>query len=225
MRYLLDTNACVDYLTGRYPALVSRLQRCSPDDLFLSSVVVAELRYGADRSARRRANHARIDAMVAELKTLDFDLAAAARYGRVRARLEAEGTPIGPNDMLIAAQALSRRLTVVTDNGPAFKSAEFVGFFARHPELRHVRTRHHAPETNGVVERFNRSLKYEHLYREEIRDVIALRDEVEAYRELYNWVRPHETLGQLPPMARYLGEQPDEPEPSHLSEPESVQES
>ena len=88
-----------------------------------------------------------------------------------------------------------------------------------------MRTRHHAPETNGVVERFNRSLKYEHLYREEIRDVIALRDEVEAYRELYNWVRPHESLGQLPPMARYLGEQPVSPPRSHLSAPESVQES
>lgn len=49
-------------------------------------------------------------------------------------------------------------LVIVTDNGPAFKSADFVHFIARHPELRHVRTRHHAPETNGVVERFNRSL-------------------------------------------------------------------
>ena len=117
------------------------------------------------------------------------------------------------------------QLTIVSDNGPAFKSAEFVHFFARHAALRHVRTRHHAPETNGVVERFNRSLKYEHLYREEIRDVIALRDEVEAYRELYNWVRPHESLGQLPPMARYLGEQPVSPPRSHLSAPESVQES
>lgn len=102
-------------------------------------------------------------------------------------------------------------LTFVPDNGPAFRGAEFVGFFARRPALRHVRTRHHAPETNGVAERFNRSLEYEHLCREEIRDVIALRDEVEAYRALYNWVRPHGSLGQLPPMARYLGEQPDEP--------------
>ena len=52
---------------------------------------------------------------------LDFDLAAAAAYGRVRARLEASGTPIGPNDMLIAAHALSRRLTVVTDNTAEFR--------------------------------------------------------------------------------------------------------
>jgi tRNA(fMet)-specific endonuclease VapC len=116
MRHLLDTNACVDYLTGRYPNVVTRIQQSSPDDLCLSSVVVAELRYGADRSARRRTNHARIDVLIEEIECLDFDLGAAASYGRVRAQLEAGGTPIGPNDMLIAGHALSRGLIVVTDN-------------------------------------------------------------------------------------------------------------
>jgi tRNA(fMet)-specific endonuclease VapC len=86
----------------------------------LSVVVVAELRYGADHSARRRTNHTRIDALVEEIEPLDFDLRAAATYGRVRAQLEAGGTPIGPNDMLIAAHALSRGLAVVTDNTAEF---------------------------------------------------------------------------------------------------------
>ncbi len=121
MAYLLDTNACSDYFTARYPKVVARIQECSPDDLHLSVVVVAELRYGADHGARRRANHARIDALIEEVETLDFDLRAAAMYGRVRARLEAAGTPIGPNDMLIAAHALSLGLTVVTDNTAEFK--------------------------------------------------------------------------------------------------------
>jgi len=116
MRFLLDTNACVDYLTGRYPRVVARIQGSRPEDLCLTSVVVAELRYGADHSVRRRTNHARIDALLDEIECLDFDLRAAATYGRVRARLEAVGTPIGPNDMLIAAHALSRGLSVVTDN-------------------------------------------------------------------------------------------------------------
>jgi len=118
--YLLDTNACIDYLTARYPKVVARIQGSSPEDLFLSAVVVAELRYGADHSARRRANHTRIDALIEEVEPLDFDLAAAAAYGRVRAELEAGGTPIGPNDMLIAAHASSRGLTVVTDNTKEF---------------------------------------------------------------------------------------------------------
>ncbi len=116
MRHLLDTNACVDYLTGRYPPVVARIQGSSPGDLCVSSVVVAELRYGADHSARRRTNHARIDVLLDEIECLDFDPKAAAAYGRVRVRLEAAGTPIGPNDMLIAAHALSRGLSVVTDN-------------------------------------------------------------------------------------------------------------
>jgi len=118
--FLLDTNACVDYLTGKYPTVVKRIQESPPEDLFLSSVVVAELRYGADHSARRRTNHARIDVLIEEIEALDFDLRAAAIYGRVRAQLEAGGTPIGPNDMLIAAHALSRGLVVVTDNTAEF---------------------------------------------------------------------------------------------------------
>ena len=120
MAFLLDTNACIDYFTGRHPRVVARIQESSPEDLFLSAVVVAELRYGADRSAHRRANHTRIDALVEEIEPLDFDLRAAAAYGRVRAQLEAGGTPIGPNDMLIAAHALSRGLTVVTANTAEF---------------------------------------------------------------------------------------------------------
>ena len=116
MRYLLDTNACVDYFTGRYPRVVERIQGSSPEDLFVSSIVVAELRYGADHSARRRSNHARIDTFIDEVAVLDFGIEAAAAYGRIRAQLEAAGTPIGPNDMLIAAHALAAGLTVVTDN-------------------------------------------------------------------------------------------------------------
>ena len=120
MAFLLDTNVCIDYFTGRYPRVVARIQDSPPEDLFLSAVVVAELRYGADHSTRRRTNHSRIDALIEEIEPLDFDLRAAATYGRVRSQLEAGGTPIGPNDMLIAAHALSRGLTVVTDNTTEF---------------------------------------------------------------------------------------------------------
>lgn len=128
---------------------------------------------------------------------------------------------------VVLADDCAEPLTVVTDNGPAFKSADFAHFIARHPELRHVRTRHHAPETNGVVERFNQSLKYEHLYREEIATVVGLTEHVDAYRELYNWIRPHEAIGLIAPMVRYLAEPLDVPpsaasEPN-LSEPQPVQ--
>ena len=121
MAYLLDTNVCVDYLTGRYPAVVERIRRSSPEDLRLSAVVVAELRYGADHSAHRSANHGRIDVLVAEIDCLDFGREAAAAYGRVRAALEAAGKPIGPNDMLIGAHALAGGLVLVTDNVREFR--------------------------------------------------------------------------------------------------------
>jgi transposase InsO family protein len=111
-------------------------------------------------------------------------------------------------------------LTIVTDNGPAYKSTDFLRFIASRPELAHVRTRHHAPETNGVVERFNQTIKYEHLYRLEIPDVITLVDEAEDFRHVYNTIRPHESLDFANPVTAYLAH----PGP-HLSKPESVQES
>jgi tRNA(fMet)-specific endonuclease VapC len=116
MRYLLDTNVCVDYLTTRYPSVARRLLLAPRDSVFLSSAVVAELRFGADKSRRKDENHARIDLLAAELLTVSFDLAAARAFGTLRAALEQQGSPIGAYDMLIAAHALSLEATLVTDN-------------------------------------------------------------------------------------------------------------
>ena len=57
MKYLLDSNVCIDFLTGRFPQVTGRIQNLLPEDLCLSSIVVAELRYGADKSAKARRNH------------------------------------------------------------------------------------------------------------------------------------------------------------------------
>jgi tRNA(fMet)-specific endonuclease VapC len=116
LRYLLDTNICVDAMNDRYPRVGARIRRLSPENIYISPIVVAELRYGADKSVRPLENHARIDRFVQDLQCTDFDLDAAAAYGRIRAGLEATGQTIGPNDLLIAAQALSNQLVLVTDN-------------------------------------------------------------------------------------------------------------
>jgi len=116
VKYLLDTNVCVDFLNRRHLSVVEKIQSSFPEDLCLSSVVVAELRYGADRSVRKAQNHERLDILTAEIQCVDFDLSAARVYGRVRSTLEAEGMPIGPYDMMIAAHALSLGLVLVTDN-------------------------------------------------------------------------------------------------------------
>ena len=88
MKYLVDTNACVDYLNGRYPRLTRRFLATSPDELRISSVAVAELRYGADNSNQRQRNHGRLDVFLAEVRCVDFDSAAASAYGRIRVSLE-----------------------------------------------------------------------------------------------------------------------------------------
>jgi tRNA(fMet)-specific endonuclease VapC len=103
---------------------VERIQRSLPEDLCLSSVVVAELRYGADRSARGAQNHERLDVLTTEIQCVDFDLSAARAFGRVRSALEAVGVPIGPYDMMIAAHALSLGLVLVTDNEGEFRRVE-----------------------------------------------------------------------------------------------------
>ena len=73
MRYLLDTNVCVDYLNGRYPTVTRAIHKCAPDDLCVSSVAVGELRYGAEKSVHRQRNHARLDVFLAEIPCVDFD--------------------------------------------------------------------------------------------------------------------------------------------------------
>lgn len=124
MKYLLDTNVWVDYLTGRHPTVVTRIQQSPPDDLGLSSVVMAELRYGAEKSRRKRANHRLLDTLAREVRCVDFDLDGASGYGRLRIALETRGRPLGPYDMLIAAHAQSLGLVLVTDNEREFRQVK-----------------------------------------------------------------------------------------------------
>lgn len=87
-----------------------------------------------------------------------------------------------------------KRITLVTDNGGAFKGSRFAVFIASRPELLHIRTRYKSPGQNGVRERAFGSLKYEHLYRLEIGDGQSLAVEAERYRKIFNTIRPHEAL-------------------------------
>ena len=99
-------------------------------------------------------------------------------------------------------------LVVVTDNGPAMKSVAAARWFAARAHLAHVRTRHRAPHTNGVVERWFESLKYERLYREEIASGIDLADHVTAFIDEYNTVRPPRGPRLAAP-PRHLPDRPD----------------
>jgi putative transposase len=110
-------------------------------------------------------------------------------------------------------------VAIVTDNGPAFRSADFARFIAARPELTHVRTRHRSPGSNGVRERGFGTLKYEQLYRHDIDDGVELARHVEAQRQIFNTRRPHEALDWRFPQDVYLAAIPNFPDPE--PEPES----
>lgn len=93
---------------------------------------------------------------------------------------------------------------LVSDNGPCFKAAAFARFIASRPELTHIRIRKRSPQTNGVIERYHGAIKIEQLWRELPADGADMTVMVEAFRELYNHVRPHEMLAGDRPIDRYL---------------------
>lgn len=96
-------------------------------------------------------------------------------------------------------------IAVVSDNGPCFRGQTFqTAFDGDDPLLRHVRTRIKSPQTNGVVERFFGTLKYEHLFRGYIADGDALDMEVHRFRIIYNTIRPHQALADRTPEQAYL---------------------
>lgn len=97
-------------------------------------------------------------------------------------------------------------IAVVSDNGPCFRGEVFkTAFDGPDPLLRHVRIRVRSPQTNGVIERWFGTLKYEHLFRRAITDGDALDMEVHRFRIIYNTIRPHQVLGDRTPCAAYAG--------------------
>jgi putative transposase len=125
------------------------------------------------------------------------------------------------SDCVDVATGEVQQLVIVTDNGPAMRSIAVARWFRARSHLRHVRTRHKAPETNGVIERWFESLKYERLYRHDIADGLALGGHVADFLDEFNRIRPHEAIDWQRPFERYL----QDPEPSNPTDPEPEQES
>ena len=126
LQYMLDTNICI-YVIKNYPSeLRERFNRLA-EQLCISTVTLAELHYGAEKSARRLENLQAIEHFTARLDVLDFSSKAAAHYGQIRTELERLGKPVGAHDMFIAAHARAEGLIIVTNN---------IREFARVPGLR-----------------------------------------------------------------------------------------
>ncbi|MCR9243267.1 MAG: type II toxin-antitoxin system VapC family toxin [Rhodobiaceae bacterium] len=120
LRYLLDTNICIFLAKDRPPTLQQKV-KSHDGRIAVSSVVLAELRYGADKSARPEKNHLVVDGLVARVEVLSFNQKAADHYGQIRADLERKGLPIGPYDLMIAAHAQAEGLVLVTNNVREFE--------------------------------------------------------------------------------------------------------
>lgn len=123
MSHLLDSSAFIHHMRhGVKSNVTARMLAAPPGSIYLCSVVLAELLYGAARSgpAHEARHRGLIAGLRAQFAPLPFDDAAAEEYGRVRAHLAAAGQVIGPNDLMIAATALAHGLTVVTHNTAEF---------------------------------------------------------------------------------------------------------
>ncbi len=122
--YILDTNICIYIIRKRPIAVLEKFKEIPADELAISVVTYAELQYGVDKSSSKQFNQNILDQFVNRLNVLSWDRPAAREYGLIRSDLEVKGTPIGPLDMLIAAHALSREETLVSNNLKEFQRVE-----------------------------------------------------------------------------------------------------
>ena len=125
LRYLLDTNIII-YVLKRRPVEVLSTFNANASRMAISSITLAELLHGAEKSSRVSENLAAVEDFCSRLQVLPYGPKAAQHYGAIRAALEKLGQPIGVNDMHIAAHARSEGLVLVTNN---------MGEFARVPAL------------------------------------------------------------------------------------------
>lgn len=121
MRFMLDTDTCINLIRQRNEKILARLKRRRPEDICISAVTLSELEFGAAKSADRAKNRLALVEFMTPIGVMPYDDTVAESYGRVRAELEGMGTPIGPLDTMIAAHALSLGLTVVTGNEREFR--------------------------------------------------------------------------------------------------------
>ena len=118
---LLDTNTCIYFLNRASEKVVQQFKELSPSQIKLTSITVAELYYGAEKSKFKAKNREKVKRFVSTFEIVSFDEKACTAYAKIRHSLERSGTPVGPMDILIASIGLAHNLTVVTNNIKEFK--------------------------------------------------------------------------------------------------------
>jgi len=120
MKYLIDTNICIYIMNNHPPEVFKKFRQVSVGEVGISSITVSELYYGACKSRKRSHNIKRVEEFLYPFEILAYDESAAREYGKIRSHLEKQGLVIGPLDMLIAAHAISKNLTIITNNTKEF---------------------------------------------------------------------------------------------------------
>jgi len=121
MKYLIDTNICIYIMNNHPPEVFEKFRNIGVGAIGISSITVSELYYGAYKSSKIKQNIKRVEEFLYPFEILPYDESASREYGKIRSYLEKNGQIIGPLDMLIAAHAISRNLTIITNNIKEFK--------------------------------------------------------------------------------------------------------
>jgi len=124
MKYLLDTNICIYLIKNKPIELVRKFEKVGEGKLAISSVTLAELEYGVEKSLYKVQNRMALNAFLAPIDVLEFGGRQALIYGRIRAELERGGRVIGGLNVMIAAQALADGLVLITNNEREFVRVE-----------------------------------------------------------------------------------------------------
>jgi tRNA(fMet)-specific endonuclease VapC len=124
VKYLLDTNTCIYIINKKPPSTVNHIRSRDPEEIAISTITIAELQYGVYRSQHIDRNRIALLEFLVPFNIIDFDQTAAAISGSIRASLESKGTPIGPMDLLLSAQALAHGLVLITNNEKEFRRVD-----------------------------------------------------------------------------------------------------
>ncbi len=119
--YLLDTNICAYFISGKYPKVSNRFYACEPNEICISNITAAELAYGVENSARAAANRVNLEDFLRLVRVLPWNKNAMWHYARQKTRLWKAGMKIGELDLLLGSQALALDAAFVTNNTREFK--------------------------------------------------------------------------------------------------------
>ncbi|NMC92760.1 MAG: type II toxin-antitoxin system VapC family toxin [Smithella sp.] len=122
--YLLDTNICIFAINKKTPQLINTINKKSKHDIYISSLTIAELEFGVENSQYVEKNRVALLKFISLFRILPFDDEDAVCYGKLKTKLKKKGEIIGPIDMLLAAQALSKDLIFVTNNADEFSRVD-----------------------------------------------------------------------------------------------------